>query len=188
MKAFLVIVSIFAPFILVMALTGVYPVALVDGSPVFFKTWKRLEESAKHFENAQAKNRVGGEVVDFSLYANRKPLLKIQRDTLTELIENRILDQEGRKLEDSFAVLTKDKMGEMVSSDPEYKRKIKEDYGMELIDYNKFILFPKAQREVIKIVLAGKNQDFDEWLAGIKRKKNVRLLFVPFRWDGERVR
>lgn len=172
---------------LVAIVTGFYPVAIVDGSPIFFRDWEKARDAATHFINMQLV-AAGDDPIDFSLFDNNELWAQVQRDTLTTLIEQKIISQEGVKSIDGFTTLVFQEYSRAVNSEEDIERGGKLLYGLEFDDFRTIILIPQAQRDVVAYELKRQGREFDSWFAEAKKKKNVSLYFVPFEWDGERVK
>lgn len=179
MKLVLLLFFFLVPALLVVILGGFYPVAVVEGSPIFAETWKKAEEAAKDFVASQ--NRATTE--DYTLV-----LADIRRNTLTFLIEDAILRQEGEKLIRGFDRLSRARMLEAMQSGGDLKNAAKLVYGLTLPEFQDLVLLPQARRDTAREILAERRIDFDQWFAGVKKNKKVRLWFVSFTWDGQTLR
>lgn len=170
-------------FLIIVSVGGWYPVALVNTTPIFYRTWKNSEIASKNFTQTQlraAKNKS----IDFSSPENAQILLEVKRGTLTFLVEDAIIKKEGEKFV-GFSALAYQKVNEAVKDSDDLASAARAVYGISLDDFYNFVLLPQARRDVLKDVLGS---DFDSWFASVKREKKIRLFFVPFRWDGEAVK
>ncbi|QQG45060.1 MAG: hypothetical protein HYW89_03600 [Candidatus Sungiibacteriota bacterium] len=186
MKVILLVIGMVVGLFLVSVMTGFYPVALVDGAPIFYRTWKKTEEAAKHFANTQLVSR-GSKPIDFSAPQNSELLLAGRKDTLTSLIEDTILHQGGKKLHKGFERLVAAKVSTALKDNEDIEQAAKLVYNLDLDDFKELVLLPQAQGEVVAEILEKQNQDFEGWLREAKKQKRVFLMFVPFSWDGERI-
>ena len=84
--------------------------------------------------------------------------------------------------------MTKSKGEEANKNAKNLAKSIEFAYALTRKEFNKLILLPQARRDVIRNHLKEKNQTFDEWLTDAKKLKRIKILFVPYEWDGERVR
>lgn len=188
MKSAIVVLAIIVPFVVGAYISGFYPVVIVGGTPIMARTWLKAEQGAEHFTNAQAKLAPEGKEIDFSLPANREFLLEIQRGTLTFLIEDMIMQQEGDTVAADYFLDVTDKIKDALSRMEDLDKKVDRMYGFSIEDFKKFVLVPQARQDVIRAALVSRRQTFEEWIREEKKKKKVRLFFVPYRWDGEFVR
>ena len=100
-KTFFLTIPILAAVFLGIIMTGFYPVAMVDSSPIFFREWRKAEEAARRFFSVQA-HVSKSKPIDFSKPENADLLLSVKRDTLTFLIEDKVILQEGKKKFENF--------------------------------------------------------------------------------------
>lgn len=166
------------------AISGFYPVALVDGAPIFFKTWQKAEKAAIRFIAVQGSARGVGPV-DFYAAENADLLLGAKRDTLTFLIEDKILQQEGETAVEDFEAASAKKVAEVFQESVSIQQGAELLYGLSSDDFNELVLLPQARRDVLSEAFAAQGRDFEQWFREVRKKKNVRLLFVPFVWNGE---
>ncbi len=168
-------------------ITGLYPVAIVGGSPILYRAWDEAKEAAKRFADAESRS-AGGKPIDFSRQENAEMLKSIGRDALNYLIEDKIFQQEGERLASDFSLLVRERVGDALKEGKDVENAARLVYGLNLNDFRRVVLTPQAHAEVIQEILLKRNQDFGEWLSQEKKSKSVRLLFVPYQWNGEAVR
>lgn len=185
-KIFFSLIFIFA-FFAAFVLGGFYPVALVDGSPVFYRTWQRAENAAIKFIQTSARMS-GSAPPDLSRQENAEILLGIKRDTLTFLIEDKIAGKSGERVLKEFAARANKKIDEALRDNPQVEAGAKLAYGLGLDDFREYVLLPQARKDLLEETFKARGQDYGEWIALAKRSSAVRLYFVPFSWDGEKVR
>lgn len=185
MKIILIFILVFSPVILVIVWGGFYPVALIDNSYILARTWKRAKTAAKNFSIAEAKS-VGSEPPNFEESTNASR--EIKRNTLTFLIEDEILREEGENLMRGFDRLSRERISEAMRQGGDLNRAAELVYGLKFQEFQELVLMPQARRDTAREILAERQIDFDRWFPDVKRKTKVRLLFVTFIWDGEAVR
>lgn len=166
--------------------TGFYPVAFAGMRPIFYRTLMSLQQGMTHYLVMQAKS--AGEEFDPSVSEHADFLSTIKKDSLTLLIEDAIIVSEGRKLIEDFDAAAKSKGEEASKNAKNLAKSIEFAYALTRKEFNKLILMPQARRDVVRRHLEEKNQTFDEWLKDAKKLKRIRILFVPYEWDGEGVR
>jgi len=186
MKTSLFILGILAPAFIVVVAAGLYPVALVDGAPIFSRVWKKAEDASEHFINTQLRAN-GKKPIDFLSSGNAEVLLQIKRETLQALIEDEFFKQEGKKLTEGFDLSSRQLAEEAVQKGENMDKAAKLAYDLSLADFKELVLLPQARRDFLKEILAEKGQDFDKWMSETIKKKTVRLFFTPFKWSGETV-
>lgn len=174
--------------ILVIVMTGFYPVALVDGSPIWRNRLHKAEEAEKKLTNTQAKS-LGFKPVNFTSSGNADLLRGLRQDILTTLIENEIIEKEGNKIISNFEELSRKRMADTLQGGgADLTKAVRTVYNLSLNDFQNMVLLPQSRRDVLRIFLANEGKNFEEWLKEIKAGKSIKLFLVPYRWDGERVK
>lgn len=186
MKKFLFLSAILLTAFLAISITGFYPVALVDGSPIFYRAWRKAEDASRRFANAELARR-GARPINFAAEGNAAFLLEGRKETLAALMEDAIITREGERYMDDFSGRSEAHMAEALRSAPNLKRAVASLYGISYDDFKKLVLLPQARRDVLSEELESQGLNFDEWARDAKRRARVRLLFVPFHWNGERI-
>lgn len=188
MKIFLPILLVFILAIAFLVAGGFYPVAWVGSSPLAFRTWEQAVGAAERFTNAQTQSAPGGKTVDFNSPANINLLQEVKRGTLNFLIEDMVLQQEGKGLVYGFETLSRDRAAQALTQGDNLEGAIKLVYGLDLENFRRLVLLPQSRRDMAAELLQERGENFAAWFTEVKKKKKVRLMFVPFNWDGEAVR
>lgn len=174
--------------ILIVVMIGLYPVVLVDSSPIWRNRLRKAEEAEKKLTNTQAKS-LGFKPVNFSSSGNQDLLNGLRRDILTTLIENKIIREKGAGAVEKFEELSRKRMTDTIQgSGSDLSKAVRTVYDLNLKEFQEMVLLPQARRDVLRIFLANDGKNFEEWLKEEKAKKSVKLFLVPYRWDGERVK
>lgn len=185
---FIFTITSLVAFILIMIMAGLYPVALVDGSPIWRIRLHKAEEAEKKLTNTQAKS-LGFKPVNFTSSANKDLLNGLRQDILTTLIEDKIIKEKGGKVVEKFEELSRKRMMDTLQGGgADLSKAVRTVYNLSLSDFEDMVLLPQARRDVLRIFLAGDGENFEEWLKEAKAQKSVKLFLVPYRWDGERVK
>ena len=166
---------------IIMAAERVYPVAIVNGSFVWYRTWNRLERAMEHaliVELTASKTK---------LPADNQVALIIKKDTLTQLVEDRILIQKGKKEFVNFESRSQDRINGIVSDKNKMEKAAAFMYGLNREAFNDLILMPQSRREVAQEDLEKQHISFEDWFLQAKKEAHVRLFFTPFTWDGVQV-
>lgn len=159
-----------------------YPVAIVDGSPIWYRTWDRYFKGTEHALEVQA--RSAG--TQFSPETSLLAVLK--KDTLSALIEDEILTEAARKLFSEFDTESEERIHNAIKFSQNMGEAAQLMYGFGVADFHDLVLLPQSHLEVIKDNLSKQKIDFPAWLAGIKKKAHVRFFLNSYRWDGDRVK
>ena len=167
--------------------TNLYPVALVDGSPIWMRTWKEMIQASENYTNADLKAQ--GELpINFSLPEHSSERTKIERDALTFLIEDSIITNEGNGYIDGFGSVTGEEVARVLRESPQDPKAIANDiYHMTLDEYRATIVAPQVRRSTLRRLLEARGRKLDEWLTEMKIKKSIKLYFTRYHWNGERV-
>lgn len=171
---------------MLLSLQGYYPVALVEKTPIFYHVWEKMRQSAMHYANVQQVS-AGWPEINFYASDNQELLENIKKGTLSFLIEDTIIGQEGPNIDDAFRVIVRERIENALRSSQTAAEGAEKLYGLSFEDFRELVLMPQARRDVLREHFSTVNIDPDQWLAEVKRKKRVRLFFVPYRWNGETV-
>lgn len=162
---------------------GYYPVALVNGHPIWESTWEKLQQATMHNVAFQLKE-TGGKEINFFAPENASVLLGIREGTLTTLIENALLKQGGTKMVGNFTDRVTQKITDAVHDWGAVDKLAKAMYGYKRDDMMQFIFMPQSSRDVIREKLESQQKTFEEWFADIKKTASVRLFFTSLTWNG----
>lgn len=187
MRRFFLYTSLFVLAVpLILFISRWYPVAVVENTVIFQRTWERAVHAAVNFTNAQS---VSGGFAPINFFSDEhKALLNdIQRGTLTFLIEDVIITQEGTKLLQGFERVAMERVSVVIENSSNLKDAAAQVYGLDLDDFKLLVLLPQSKRDIMRETLVEEYPDFDEWLNEVKSAKYIRLMFVPFRWNGKMV-
>ncbi len=160
----------------------IYPVAFVNGSPIWYRTWDQYSRSMRHSLIIELKN------VQQSFTPSTDFDMVVQKESLRALIEDRILTQSARALFPQFNFMSEERIASVISAFVDVKNAAQSLYGLNKNDFYTLILLPQAHREVAEIELDKKNINFAVWLAGVKKKTNVTVLSSRFFWNGEEIK
>lgn len=167
--------------------TGIYPVALVNGSPILARTWKQAEAAAIQFMQA-AMVGSGKAPIDFAQPENARLLLQARKDALLALIENKLVAKGGDEVIEDFDTRAQERVDSVVRESVNLKQGAELLYGLDFNKFRDLVLLPQARRDLLREIFEKKKEDFSRWFSTLKTNARVRLLFTPFSWDGERVK
>ena len=158
-----------------------YPVAIVNGSPIWYRMWDRYVQGTGHALTVQA--RAAG--TQFNLDPVVASMIK--RDTLNALIEDNILTQQARALVPQFDNMSEQKIHDALRSSANIGKASQLMYGFSIADFQHFILLPQSRWEVAQNELGKQKINFAAWLSGAKKKARVHILLSGYGWDGDSV-
>lgn len=167
--------------------TKLYPVALVDNSPVWMKTWEQAVSASESYTNFERGTR-GERALDFSFSENAGVAARIKRDALTFLIEDKIIVSHGPLIVDGFGSEVGERIDKILKESSQDPKAIARDvYGLDYEEYRRIILLPQARRIVLAERIRGRSRTMDEWLFEQKIRTPIKLYFIPFTWNGKTI-
>lgn len=159
-----------------------YPVAIVNGSPVWYRSWDRYVRGSIHALEIQA--QTAG--TEFNL--TTEVLSAIKKNALRALIEDAILARTGNILIPRFDIMSNQKIHDAIAISANIEKAALFMYGFNAVDFHDFVLLPQSRREVIQDEFDKKKINVVAWFAGVKKKARVRLIIHPYIWDGDTIK
>ncbi|MBI3442546.1 MAG: hypothetical protein HY007_02170 [Candidatus Sungbacteria bacterium] len=166
---------------------GLYPVALVNGTPIFARTWTRTLDAEKRVVNVRA-YASHAELVDFSSPKNARLLDAIRKNTLTFLVDSVLMNAEGSRVVPDLEQLSMHRVNDELGRNQVTEQTASAVYGLDLATLKEMVLMPQARQEVLDQTLAAEQKNFGDWLRGARGRAKVRFFFVPFTWDREGIK
>lgn len=165
--------------------SGYYPVALVDGSPVYYKDWKADQDVMVRMLNVQAVT-FGDKPVDLTSGRGEQVAHDIKRDALQLLIDDKIIVLRGRERDKNFNARVEDKLAKELqkTKEADIDKVANTLYGVSGDRFKQTVLLPQARREALVEIEVKDARMFDLWFSEFKRAKKVRLFLVPYAWNG----
>ena len=164
---------------MIIQFAGLYPVAMVNGSPIWYRTWSRYFRGTLHALTIQARS------AGTQFNAETHVISAIKKNTLNTLIENAILAQAGNALIAEFDAASNQKIRDAMSASADIEKAASFLYGFNAKDFHNFVLFPQSNREVIQHKFDKQKINFAAWLSGVKKKAHIRLFVHSYTWDGD---
>lgn len=181
MKKWLIIGgSIFALFVVV-AVWGVYPIAVVDGHTISFASWKAAERASVKFAEAQLKARAVSRGLD------ETTRFSISRDSLLFLIEDVVVSEVGPRVVPDLEKKAGARVLDAIQGKSEIVQGAEAMYGLNRQEFISMVLMPQARKDILRETFTARGESFDDWISLAKKSAGVRLIFVPFSWDGEKL-
>lgn len=166
---------------------GLYPVASVNGTVIFARTWSRMLDAEKRVVNVRA-YASHAQLVDFSSPKNAQLLGVIRKNTLAFLIDSVLMNSEGLAVVPALEQLSVERVNDELAKSRVSEQTASAVYGLDLATLKETVLVPQAQQEILDQTLAAEQKNFDDWLLGVRGRAKVRFFFVPFQWDQEGVK
>lgn len=183
LSSFLVIVA----FGFLLHAFGLYPVASVDGTLIFARTWQRTLNAEKRVVNVRA-HAAHARLIDFSSPRSAQLLDVIRRSTFTFLIDSVLIKKEGPRVVPDLEQLSIRRLNDELRNS-----KITEDtaaavYGLDLAALKETVLMPQARQEILSETLALRQKNFVDWLLNARAHTKVKFFFESFKWDQDGVK
>ena len=124
-----------------------YPVAIVNGSPIGERTWERYLNGVNHALILQAQR----DNQRFDIDADTLALL--EKSTLTALIEDRIIAQNAAILIPEFTQSSEQYITMAIGTSTTLGKAAQFMYGFGEKDFHDFVLLPESRREVVRLSL-----------------------------------
>jgi hypothetical protein len=178
-----VVLALFA--LTVWVATGSYPVMIVNGTFIPSSRFEKNYASAAILHANQLKINAGdAAAVEGLQRVTTADLGAGVLDTLVAatLVEHAAKQVAGREL----AGLVSSKLSGY-ATDAQIEQGVETLYGMKYADFQKEVLVPAAERDILAGRLYMEGKDYDEWLASTRRSAKVYILSSRFGWDGEKV-
>jgi len=186
MKKFFIITAVFFLIFIAAAIGGFYPAARVDDTFISFRTWRKLEEASKHFANVELVRR-GERPINFAAAENSQLLIDGRIETLTALVEDVLIINEGRRAIADFDAKSEQLTATAAKKNNAIKKAVESLYGIAYDDFLELVLLPQARRDVLSKTFEERSLHFEEWLRGAKKQASMRLYFTGFRWNKEKI-
>lgn len=181
-KRYIIIAGCACFFIFIIIFARLYPVAVVNGSPVWYRTWDRYAMGIVHALIVQTR------LTGTEFHPDGGMVSAIKKNSLNQLIEDIILAKAGSTLFHDFNGISNQRIHDAIASSPDLENAALLMYGFTTEDFRNFILLPQSRREVIGNEFDKKKINVEAWLAGIKKKAHVRLILTPYTWDGDTIK
>lgn len=172
----------FALFLIFAISTGIYPILSVNGELIFAKTfWKNYQAGSTYYQYVKQN------LVDSS-DINEITADDIKRSVLTQLVENKLIEEGARKeVGKEFDSLIKEKIATL-NKDPNIDKATKIFYNLSFADFEKEILTPIANQEILVGRLFLKGQKIESWLEESKKSSQIKVFSGEFFWDGQEIK
>lgn len=167
---------------MVMVFAKLYPVAIVNGSPIWYRAWDRHFRGTVHALTMQARSAGAQFDVDANMIS------AIKKKSLNTLIEDTILAQAGSTLIPKLIAYSNQKVHDAMATSSDIEKAALFMYGFNAADFHDFVLLPQSRREVIQDEFDKKKINVAAWFAGVKKKTRVRLIINPYIWDGDTIK
>jgi uncharacterized membrane protein affecting hemolysin expression len=160
---------------------GHNPIALVHGNWISNRQFSReYQVYAKLYQEFGKANKI--------ILTNDKAFqLQVGRDGLDRLVESVLIkkaidDLSSREIDNELKELIKT---QMESDNVKLFQSLIGNISEK--DFNRAILSPMAERELLKNYFESQSQSFDNWLSSTKKSARVVIFSDEYDWDGEKI-
>lgn len=159
----LIILAVIISGLIYVWFSGYYPVALVNGDPIW--AW-RVEQEYKsalfYYSKAIGNKKMPNE---------DQEALRIA--SLEDLIEQEIINQNFNNFTGGEGEKLVSEKIDVYLSDPKLKNAARALFNLEIKEFTNVILIPQAKKEIIADILSKENRDYEKWLNS--QKKSVKI-------------
>jgi len=113
--------------------------------------------------------------------------LEVKAQVLERLIEAKLIESAVKKeVGRDLAPLLESKLNKH-RENSSLRRAATTLYGLDFGDFEKEVLTPQAERDILAGRLFLREENIDDWLAAAKKEARVTIFDKSLRWTGERV-
>jgi hypothetical protein len=166
---------------ILLGVTGYWPIAFVDGTPITYGTFKENFMMADHYYRSNLK--LAGE--DDRVVMAKDVQRDLQRVTMEGLVEGILIDHElaKRYASGDLGQLIDNKVGGIDLSSTDIGKATELLYGLTPGGFKGLVLLPKAKQEILEGNLTLQNGTFDGWLAAKRSEAHVSIFVPALFWD-----
>ncbi len=145
-----------------------YPLANVDGIYIWPKNYYDKLSGFEYYRN------IAGETL------NEK---EVRRGILISLISEKIITRE-LVLRSPDLKEAETRVEEVLLKDgANIEKAARTLYGWDVGEFKKFSLLPQARQDILTEILQKEGIDFNEWLLAEFAKADVKIYFLPYKWE-----
>lgn len=163
-------------------------VALVDYKLIWKKDFNETLDLMIKYYDVSGHNMTT-DVSGSNLLEDKDFLKQMQKETLGRMIEYKIIAMELEKINPDWRELARIKIDNAtlkIKEQEKFEEGVRTLYGMSFSEFERKVLMPQAQFEIMSEELKKQNKNYDEWLKEKKRGLNVRIMIEGLEWkDGE---
>ncbi len=167
--------------ILILVFVGYWPVATVNGKPIFFYQFSRNYDIARHFYQ----NDLKIENKDLKILDSSGSQNEIKRATLDSMVDDSLIDQELAKRISSNDLnqILDNKLSNINLDDQSLKQGTEILYGLSNYEFKDYVLIPQAKEEILDGRLAMGGSNINDWLNNARKNAQVSIFIPGFYWD-----
>ena len=185
-NAYLAAVAVAVSGALLVLALGLYPIALVNGSPVWASSFRAYVGSALAYQQAVRDTYVS--TSSALLAASLEGEQQLGAAALDELVEQKLIEQGIARLAGENADdLVQTKLDALLK-EPDLPGASRALFQLDPDAFVRAILRPQAEREVLTGRIYLDSQTLEAWVAQARAEAQVRVLSSSYGWEAGRVR
>lgn len=166
--------------------TGYWPIAVVDRTPITYAMFEKNFTWANHFYKSNLK--IAGE--DERVFMTKEIQRDLQRVTMEGLIERIIIDHElaKRYKPGDLQQLIDNKIGGTDLGSADMAKATQLLYGLTPGQLKELVLIPDAKQEILEGNMTLQNESFADWMTARKNEAGVSIFIPVLYWDKNEVK
>jgi hypothetical protein len=162
-------------------ITGYWPIALVERTPVTYNTFRENFVMADHFYRSNLK--INGE--DDRIVMAKDVQRDLQRVTMEGLVEGILIDHElsKRYAASDLQQLVNNKLNGVDLSSADMGRATELLYGLTPDQFRELVLIPKAKQEILEGNLMLQDGNLNDWIGTRKNEASVSVFIPTLYWN-----
>lgn len=171
---------------IIIGVTGYWPIAMVDRTPVTYNRFRENFMMADHFYRSNLKLAGENDQTIMSADARRD----LQRVTMEGMVEQILIDHElAKKYSASdLTQLIDNKVEGIDLTSGDMAKGTQLLYGLTPDQFKELVLIPKAKQEILEGNLTLQNGTFNDWLTARKGEAHVSIFIPALYWQSGEVK
>ena len=163
-------------------------VALVNYDPIWKKDFNEtLDLVIKYYDISD--HHLTTDTSSSSLLKDKYFLKQIQKEALGRMIDYKILNMELEEINPNWRELARIKIDNAtlkIKEQEKFEEGVRTLYGMSFYEFERKVLMPQSQFEIVVEELKKQNKNYDEWLKSKKKKLSISIMVDGLEWrEGE---
>lgn len=164
-------------------------VALVNYDPIWKKDFNEtLDLMIKYYDISD--HNLTTDTSSKSLLGDKDFLKQIQKEALGRMIDYKILAMELEKINPDWRELARIKIDNAtlkIKEQEKFEEGVRTLYGMSFSEFERKVLMPQSQFEIVSEELKKQNKNYDEWLKEKRMLIKIRIMIEGLEWKGGEV-
>lgn len=160
---------------------GIFPVARINGEMLWYREFNNQASALERFEAKKLEVASQGEL-------SEEASLTIRKTVLSNIIANQVVKKyikanlDSADLEGQARQAVEDAVKNTENPDtlPQAAEVL---YGWSVDELKENVLYPKALQNELQEEIESKGQNFEQFMMEEIKKSDVKLYFVPWKWE-----